>query len=65
MERDTADRDDAQDDAREGGEHRSSIEAEDARRREMERLQAEQPERFGQVGRRTEREGPLDPDRRD
>ena len=61
MERDTAARDDAQ----EEGEHRSTVEAEDARRREMERLQAEHPERFGERGRRTEREGLLDQDRRD
>ena len=55
MERNTADRDDAQ----EGGENLSSLQAEDARRREVERLQAENPERFGQVGRNTEREEPL------
>ena len=61
MERDTPDRDDAPD----GGEHRSSVGAEDARRREMERLQAEHPERFGELGRRTAQEELLDPNRRD
>jgi hypothetical protein len=61
MERNTADREDAQ----EGGENLSSVQAEDARRREVERLQAEQPDRFGQVGRRAEGEELLDPDRRD